>query len=144
MDGRRNMRRSLFGSFGASSGGAAQMIAVSPRQGPATLRKPQATADGAAATTPQRVSPTSPKTPAIKEEDESEGSPSFNAKAVAASTDPLKKIGEPDHRGWLRKKAEQFNTWKLRFLVLKGPFLYYLKSDTVSLFRFTTSVNSLC
>jgi hypothetical protein len=102
---------------------AVAAASVADRQ---TLRKPdrQLSGDGGSKT------PMSP--PAIKEEDEDDGSPP-TAKSVAKSSDPLKKIGEPDHKGWLRKKAEQFNTWKLRYLVLKGTFLYYLKSDAVSL-----------
>ncbi|KIJ57202.1 hypothetical protein M422DRAFT_23288 [Sphaerobolus stellatus SS14] len=42
----------------------------------------------------------------------------------------LEQIGEPDHAGWLRKKGERYNTWKLRYLVLKGPHLYYLRSNS--------------
>ena len=41
----------------------------------------------------------------------------------------LDQIGRPDHAGWLRKKGERYNTWKLRYLVLKGPHLYYLRSN---------------
>ena len=39
-------------------------------------------------------------------------------------------IGTPDHNGWMRKKGEQFNTWKLRYFILKGPHLYYLRSNS--------------
>lgn len=41
----------------------------------------------------------------------------------------LEQIGEPDFTGWMRKKGEHYNTWKLRYFVLKGPHLYYLRSD---------------
>ncbi|GAA5979446.1 hypothetical protein JCM10908_002927 [Rhodotorula pacifica] len=41
----------------------------------------------------------------------------------------MDKIGRPDHSGWMRKKGEQYNTWKMRFFVLKGTYLYYLKSE---------------
>ncbi|EMD40348.1 hypothetical protein CERSUDRAFT_110942 [Gelatoporia subvermispora B] len=44
----------------------------------------------------------------------------------------LAQIGEPDHSGWMRKKGERYNTWKSRYFVLKGPHLYYLKSDSKS------------
>lgn len=44
----------------------------------------------------------------------------------------LDQIGRPDHAGWLRKKGERYNTWKLRYLVLKGPHLYYLRSNSRS------------
>jgi hypothetical protein len=40
------------------------------------------------------------------------------------------KIGEPDYAGWLRKRSERYNTWKERYLILKGVHLYVLKSPT--------------
>ncbi|KAF8324573.1 uncharacterized protein EI90DRAFT_3075110 [Cantharellus anzutake] len=39
----------------------------------------------------------------------------------------LEQIEEFDHDGWMRKKGERYNTWKLRYFVLKGPHLYYLR-----------------
>jgi hypothetical protein len=42
----------------------------------------------------------------------------------------LSQIGKPDHAGWLKKKGEKYNSWKLRYLVLKGPHLYYLRSNS--------------
>ncbi|ELU45274.1 phospholipid binding protein [Rhizoctonia solani AG-1 IA] len=45
----------------------------------------------------------------------------------------LDQIGEPDYSGWMRKKGDRYNSWKLRYFVLKGPHLYYLRSRTVSL-----------
>ncbi|KDQ15462.1 hypothetical protein BOTBODRAFT_292577 [Botryobasidium botryosum FD-172 SS1] len=42
----------------------------------------------------------------------------------------MSQIGEPDYSGWIRKKGDRYNVWKSRFLVLKGPHLYYLKSDS--------------
>jgi hypothetical protein len=44
----------------------------------------------------------------------------------------LEQIGTPDHSGWLRKKNDQFNSWRMRYLVLKGPHLYLLKSNDKS------------
>ncbi|OCH94505.1 hypothetical protein OBBRIDRAFT_747510 [Obba rivulosa] len=44
----------------------------------------------------------------------------------------LEQIGKPDHSGWMRKKGERYNSWKSRYFVLKGPHLYYLKSDSKS------------
>ncbi|GAA5871266.1 hypothetical protein JCM8547_007237 [Rhodosporidiobolus lusitaniae] len=41
----------------------------------------------------------------------------------------MDKIGRPDHAGWMRKKGEKYNTWKMRFFILKGVYLYYLKSE---------------
>ncbi|KAF8885751.1 hypothetical protein BD779DRAFT_1532251 [Infundibulicybe gibba] len=44
-------------------------------------------------------------------------------------TSILEQIGEPDHNGWMRKKGDRYNTWRLRYFVLKGPHLYCLKSN---------------
>ncbi|KAI9457942.1 hypothetical protein BJY52DRAFT_1270491 [Lactarius psammicola] len=44
----------------------------------------------------------------------------------------LAQIGMPDHNGWMRKKGEHYNTWKNRYFVLKGPHLYWLKSNAQS------------
>ncbi|KAF8914405.1 hypothetical protein CPB84DRAFT_1811707 [Gymnopilus junonius] len=41
----------------------------------------------------------------------------------------LEQIGEPDHTGWMRKKGDRYNTWKLRYFVLKGPHMYCLRSN---------------
>ncbi|KAJ3511340.1 hypothetical protein NLJ89_g4157 [Agrocybe chaxingu] len=42
----------------------------------------------------------------------------------------LEQIGEADHTGWMRKRGERYNTWKMRYFVLKGPHLYWLKSSS--------------
>ena len=42
----------------------------------------------------------------------------------------LQQIGAPDYNGWMRKKGEHYNVWKSRYFVLKGPHLYYLKSNS--------------
>lgn len=39
------------------------------------------------------------------------------------------RIGEPDHSGWMRKRGNRNNSWKRRYFILKGPHLYFLKSD---------------
>jgi hypothetical protein len=44
----------------------------------------------------------------------------------------LEQIGQPDHKGWMRKKGEHYNTWKSRYVVLKGPHMYWLKNDNPS------------
>lgn len=44
----------------------------------------------------------------------------------------LEQIGQPDHKGWMRKRGEHYNTWKSRYFVLKGPHLYWLKSNNAS------------
>lgn len=41
----------------------------------------------------------------------------------------IEQIGIPDHNGWMRKKSDRYNSWKMRYFVLKGPHLYFLKSD---------------
>ncbi|KAI9462035.1 hypothetical protein F5148DRAFT_1214326 [Russula earlei] len=44
----------------------------------------------------------------------------------------LEQIGEPDHKGWMRKRGERYNSWKNRYFVLKGPHLYWLRSNNAS------------
>ncbi|KAI1795003.1 hypothetical protein LXA43DRAFT_993043 [Ganoderma leucocontextum] len=44
----------------------------------------------------------------------------------------LEQIGTPDHNGWMRKKGDRYNVWKLRYFVLKGPHLYWLRSNSKS------------
>jgi PH domain len=39
------------------------------------------------------------------------------------------RIGEPDHTGWMRKRGDRNDSWKSRYFILKGPHLYFLKSD---------------
>lgn len=49
----------------------------------------------------------------------------------------LEQIGTPDYNGWLHKKGDSYNAWKYRYLVLKGPHLYWMRSNskTVRLFH---------
>lgn len=42
----------------------------------------------------------------------------------------IDQIGIPDHQGWMRKKGDHYNAWKVRYFVIKGPHLYILRSDT--------------
>jgi hypothetical protein len=42
----------------------------------------------------------------------------------------LEQIGAPDHEGWMRKKGERYNSWKVRYFVLKGPHLYCMRSNS--------------
>ena len=44
----------------------------------------------------------------------------------------LEQIGKSDHEGWLRKRGDRYNTWKLRYFVLKGLHLYWFKSSNPS------------
>ncbi|KAJ7847871.1 hypothetical protein B0H13DRAFT_2091141 [Mycena leptocephala] len=41
----------------------------------------------------------------------------------------LEQIGEADHVGWMRKKGDRYNSWKLRYFVLKGSDFYCLRSS---------------
>ncbi|CAK5280334.1 unnamed protein product [Mycena citricolor] len=41
----------------------------------------------------------------------------------------IEQIGASDHSGWMRKKSERYNSWKLRYFVLKGSDLYCLRSS---------------
>jgi hypothetical protein len=52
--------------------------------------------------------------------------------SVKSDRNILEQIGEPDHKGWLRKRGDRYNAWKSRFFVLKGPHLYWLKSGNAS------------
>jgi len=51
-----------------------------------------------------------------------------NSKEPARALD---RLPTPDFAGYLRKKGERYNSWKLRYCVLSGPHLYYLKSENV-------------
>jgi hypothetical protein len=42
----------------------------------------------------------------------------------------LNLIGTPDHSGWMKEKGGRFNSWSMRYFVLKGRDLYCLKSDS--------------
>lgn len=44
----------------------------------------------------------------------------------------LAQIGVADHAGWMRKKGSQHNTWKNYYFMLRGPHLYWLKNDNLS------------
>ncbi|KAG6810375.1 hypothetical protein H0H92_012109 [Tricholoma furcatifolium] len=42
----------------------------------------------------------------------------------------LEQIGDADYSGWMRKKGDRYNSWKLRYFVLKGADLYWLRSNS--------------
>lgn len=54
------------------------------------------------------------------------------APSLKAGQSILEQIGTPDHNGWLRKKGDRYNSWKQRYFVLKGPHLYWLRSESTS------------
>jgi hypothetical protein len=60
----------------------------------------------------------------------------FRATAVSGALKSgqsiLTQIGASDHNGWMRKKGEHYNTWRNRYFVLKGPHLYWLKSNALT------------
>ncbi|WVQ71946.1 hypothetical protein IAR50_001488 [Cryptococcus sp. DSM 104548] len=61
------------------------------------------------------------------------GPSTLGSAAAAGSTatggSALQKIGTPDYAGHLKKKGERYGGWKTRYVVLKGPTLYVLKSE---------------
>jgi hypothetical protein len=58
------------------------------------------------------------------------GAPSAKSGGLKAGQSILEQIGTPDHNGWMRKKGERYNSWKMRYFVLKGPHLYCLRSNS--------------
>lgn len=60
------------------------------------------------------------------------GSPDANGNgpSLKPGQSILEQIGTPDHCGWMRKKGERYAVWKSRYFVLKGPHLYYMRSDS--------------
>ena len=42
----------------------------------------------------------------------------------------LEQVGEPDYSGWMRKKGDRYNSWKMRYFILKGPHMYCLRSNS--------------
>jgi hypothetical protein len=66
----------------------------------------------------------------------SPSSPGFTV--VKTGQGILEQIGVPDHKGWMRKRGAHYNTWKNRYFVLKGPHMYWLRSNNASV-RFVLS-----
>jgi hypothetical protein len=86
----------------------------SPKREPTTLRKRTVSAPHS-----------SPGSPTTQEP--------FNVNGVSGAIKQgqniLEQIGEPDHVGWMRKRGDRYNAWKLRYFVLKGPHMYILRND---------------
>ncbi|KAF9226815.1 hypothetical protein BS17DRAFT_794251 [Gyrodon lividus] len=66
----------------------------------------------------------------------SAGSPSQDGRSSVRGPNALKpgksiidQIGQPDHEGWMRKKGDHYNSWKVRYFIIKGPHLYILRSN---------------
>lgn len=51
------------------------------------------------------------------------------ATATAAPESAVAKIGKPDYTGYMKKKGDRYNSWKMRYFVLKGAHLYYLRNE---------------
>ncbi|KAI0371457.1 hypothetical protein BV20DRAFT_1120507 [Pilatotrama ljubarskyi] len=91
-------------------------LSPSKERDPHLLRK--RTSSSAAADHPTRNALATLKTPGVP--------------TLKAGQSILEQIGTPDHNGWLRKKGDRYNSWKSRYFVLKGPHLYWLRSDSKS------------
>ena len=55
----------------------------------------------------------------------------------------VEQIGQPDHQGWMRKKGDHYNSWKVRYFIIKGPHLYILRSNSKSVGRFGVVIGRL-
>ncbi|BGP18900.1 hypothetical protein JCM10213_005515 [Rhodosporidiobolus nylandii] len=109
----------LFGAFGGGSGSDRSPTAVeSVRSRPSnsTLGTTSNARDAPTTMKPKEVDPATKEMFREKEE-------------IVRDGNLMDRIGRPDHSGWMRKKGEKYNTWKMRFFVLKGVYLYYLKSE---------------
>ena len=53
-------------------------------------------------------------------------------KFIKQGVNIMDRIGEPDHTGWMRKRGDKYNFWKSRYFILKGPHLYFLRSNNKS------------
>jgi hypothetical protein len=81
--------------------------------------------DADSQTLKEKESSTVPKKNADGPESQSRGPSLFKpGKSI------IDQIGTPDHQGWMRKKGDHYNAWKLRYFVIKGPHLYILRSDS--------------
>ncbi|KAF9236189.1 hypothetical protein BU15DRAFT_50332 [Melanogaster broomeanus] len=76
------------------------------------------------------------------------GSPSQDGRSGARGPNALKpgksiieQIGQPDHEGWMRKKGDHYNTWKVRYFIIKGPHLYILRSNSKAEMKIKGYVN---
>ncbi|GJN88147.1 hypothetical protein Rhopal_001104-T1 [Rhodotorula paludigena] len=106
----------LFSSFGAGSGSDRSPTAVESVRS----RPSNSTLGGS------REAPT---TMSVKTVDPATAYMLAERAEIVRDGNLMDKIGRPDHSGWMRKKGEKYNTWKMRFFVLKGTYLYYLKSE---------------
>ncbi|GAA5962155.1 hypothetical protein JCM21900_006986 [Sporobolomyces salmonicolor] len=106
----------LFGSFGNLSGSDKSTPSAESLKTKPSLLTPSSVREAPSSMSLKVVDPAGKEM--IREE-----------MAVVKDGNLMDKIGRPDHSGWMRKKGEKYNTWKQRFFVLKGTYLYYLKSE---------------
>jgi hypothetical protein len=69
---------------------------------------------------------------AINEKDATDNSETVKSGNVQEGVCIIDQIGKPDYTGWMRKKADRYNSWKMRYFILKGPHLYFLRSNNAS------------
>ncbi|BGP22425.1 phospholipid binding protein [Rhodotorula toruloides] len=106
----------LFGSFGTNSGSEKSPTAVEPVRSRPSNSTLGGGRDAPTAMTVKSVDPATKEMMREKAE-------------LVTDGNLMDKIGRPDHSGWMRKRGEKYNTWKMRFFVLKGVYLYYLKTE---------------
>ncbi|BGP37512.1 hypothetical protein JCM10450v2_001417 [Rhodotorula kratochvilovae] len=106
----------LFSSFGTGSGSDRSPTAVESVRSRPSNSTLGGGRDAPTAMTVKSVDPATKEM--LREKNE-----------LVTSGNLMDKIGRPDNSGWMRKKGEKYNTWKMRFFVLKGTYLYYLKSE---------------
>ncbi|GAA5835372.1 hypothetical protein JCM11251_005217 [Rhodosporidiobolus azoricus] len=111
---KRSTRLFGFGSTSGSEKSPTAVDSVRSRPSNSTLGNPRE------APTTMKPKEVDPATKAMLREE---------AVQVKTGENLMDKIGRPDCSGWMRKKGEKYNTWKMRFFVLKGTYLYYLKSE---------------
>jgi hypothetical protein len=109
-------------SCSGASAASPDLASKSPRIGSTSsnFRRPPKGADSAG-TLKKRMSVVEP-----------ENSPRFpQGESNPDAARALDRISKPEFAGFLRKKGERYNSWKLRYCVLAGPHFYYLKSENV-------------
>ncbi|KAJ7459106.1 hypothetical protein B0H11DRAFT_179716 [Mycena galericulata] len=130
---RKNGRPSTPG--GPGSNGAPPLTPQTPQMGAEEVQAQNPPPPQAAPTNPallRKRTSSSHTTDAAKAASTAAATAALSGNAVAKlkpGQSILEQIGEADHVGWMRKKGDRYNSWKLRYFVLKGPDLYCLKSS---------------
>ena len=58
--------------------------------------------------------------------------PSGKGPGLVQGRSVLEQIGTPDFNGWLMKRGEHYSIWKNRYCVLKGHNLYWMRSNSAT------------